>query len=178
MLKYGLNYIKEHISKGIKSYLGDQEVISISLRIFKNISKGIYSLPLYTVGIPPENIVKTLCMVHPIHCNKEYSLKERLLYYIDENRYYTSSKNRYILFSRNIINQNIDKVTYICRRYKLILILPDQNCSMPNCVYKMEKGFGDEILIKYMESKNISIRESISFKTFFMISLLNFIIFP
>lgn len=105
MLKYGLNYIKEHISKGIKSYLGDQEVISISLRIFKNISKGIYSLPLYTVGIPPENIVKTLCMVHPIHCNKEYSLKERLLYYIDEKRYYTSSKNRYILFSRNTINQ-------------------------------------------------------------------------
>lgn len=100
MLQYGLEYIKNHVYKGINSYLGDQEVISISLKKFNKISRGLYTLPLYTVGIPSEQEIKSLCLVHPIHCNKEFSLKERLLCYVDENKYYTSLQNRYI-FSKD-----------------------------------------------------------------------------
>lgn len=160
MLKYGLEYIKDHIKKRIKGYLGDQEVISIALRKFKNISKGLYTLPLFTVGIPSEKKVKNLCIVHPIHCDKEFSLKERLLYYNDENSYYTSLLNRYVLFSRHILNKYLYKVINICKRYNLVLILPDQKCKMPNCIYKMKDTFGDSVLIKYLKSENISIRES------------------
>lgn len=87
LLKYGLSIVKRHCDKGITSYLGDQEIISLALKKYSNISKGLYSLPLFTVGVPNENMIRKLCIVHPIHCDKIFSLKERLLYYIEEDVY-------------------------------------------------------------------------------------------
>lgn len=163
LFEYGLLIVKEHINKGIDSYLGDQEVISLELKKYNNISKGLYNLPYYTVGIPPERNIKKLCIVHPIHCDKIFSLKERLLYYIDENHYYSSPNNKYIIFARDYLYRNITIVKRICEKFNLILILPDQLCIMPNCIYKMKDSFGDSAAIKMLNKNNVTIRESISF---------------
>lgn len=141
----------------------DQTLITIIIKKYKNLSTGLFNLPLFTVGIPSEKVVRKLCLVHPIHCDKEYSLKERLLYYLDDNKYYTSLENHYIKVARSFLNKYMARIIYLCKVHNLIIILPDQTCNRNNCLYELKPKFGDKLFVKYLKTNNISYRESISF---------------
>lgn len=149
---------KENINQYFPS--ADQSIITLIIKKFTKLKSGLYTLPLFTVGIPSENKVKDLCIVHPIHCDKEYSLKERLLYYNNNKEYYTSTSRHYIALTREVLLINITYIINLIKLLNLTLILPDNYCVYPNCMYEMYPYYGDKLLIKYLEKERIDYRES------------------
>lgn len=125
---------------------------------------GLYTLPHFTVGIPFENSIKELCIVHPIHCDKEYSLKERLLYYINDNDYYTSQSKHYIVFTRKLLFFNLTYIVNLIKLLNMTIILPDDICTYPNCMHEIYPSYGDKLLIKYLEKEKVDYRESTFFR--------------
>lgn len=138
----------------------EQSIFTIIIDKFKELKTDLYSLPLFTVGLPYENQIKSVCVVHPIHCNKELSMKERLLYYNNEDYYYTSTKNHYIIAKREILQSNFSIIINFIKTNNLILILPDQICTIPHCFHSMKIYFGDQLLIEELQKNNIEYRES------------------
>lgn len=160
-MDYGYKFLINN-TNNINRYFpsADQSIFTIIVKKFHKLKYGLYTLPFFTVGLPSENIIKRLCIVHPIHCNKELSLKERMLYYLNENRYYTSTNSKYIIIGRRILCKEINNIIKVIKYYNLTLILPDQYCNYPNCFYKLKEYFEDDMLVKNLERNNISYRES------------------
>lgn len=160
-LTFGYDLLIKH-QKDINKYFpsADQSIITIIIQKFTKIKSGLYGLPLFTVGIPSENRIKYLCIVHPIHCDKEYSIKERLLYYNNDNEYYTSKLRHYITITRRIIQYNLTYIVKVIKLFNLTLILPDNNCITPYCMYEMHPSYGDKLLVKYLEQEKVDYRES------------------
>lgn len=160
-LAYGYKYLlkyRNNINKFFPSV--EQTIFTIIIKKYKELKADLYSLPLFTVGLPSEENIKSLCVVHPIHCNKELSLKERILYYNDDNFYYTSNTNRYVIVRRIILQSNFSSIIDIIKSNNLILILPDQSCIIPYCFYYMDLYYGDKLLIEKLNNNNIQYRES------------------
>lgn len=160
-LEYGYNFLiknNNNINKYFQS--ADQSIFTIIINKFKELTLCFYDLPYYTVGLPPENSIKYLYIVHPIHCNKELSLKERLLYYNDENNYYTSNTNKYIIIKRYLLMDNFSYLIKLIKQNSFILILPDQLCKKSYCFHKLNPSFGDQLLVDELEKNKVQYRES------------------